>query len=31
MLRMRLVVEHPEPEREAAEDPYAHLRAEWED
>jgi hypothetical protein len=27
MLRMRLVVEHPEPKAEAQKSPYAHLRA----
>jgi hypothetical protein len=27
LLRMRLVVEHPEPEPEPAADPYAHLKA----
>jgi hypothetical protein len=27
MLRMRLVVEHPEPEAKPAADPYAHLKA----
>jgi hypothetical protein len=27
MLRMRLVVEHPEPEAEQGEDPYKHLRS----
>ncbi len=27
LLRMRLLVEHPEPEQSPAPDPYAHLRA----